>query len=100
MNSLEDPAVHISIEDDEPDIINNDNQTSDKETHQQNQAQQRQQPSSPPSNKRITRSKTDSLPAPISRYSSSTDTATNQWQNYEWASYDLQNSLRKVKILP
>ena len=99
MNSLEDPAVHISIEDDEPDIINNDNQTSDRETHQQDQAQQQQQPSSPSSNKRITRSITDSLPA-LSRYSSSTDTATNQWQNYEWASYDLQNSLRKVKILP
>jgi hypothetical protein len=100
MNSLEDPAVHISIEDDEPDIINNDNQTSNKEIHQHDQTQQQQQPSSPPANQRITRSITNSLPAQISRYSSYNDTATNQGQNYEWASLDLQNSLRKVNILP
>jgi hypothetical protein len=99
MNSLEDPAVQISIEDDEPDIIDNEPTTHD-ENHKHDQAKQRQQPYSPSANKRITRSTTNSLPAQISRYSSYTDTKAHQGQNYEWANFDLEKSLRKVKILP
>jgi hypothetical protein len=62
MNSLEDPAVQITLEDDEPDIISNEPTTQNK-NNEQNQAKQQQPqlqlPYSPSANKRISRGTTN-----------------------------------------
>jgi hypothetical protein len=92
---LEDPAVQITLEDDEPDIISNEPTTQNK-NNEQNQAKQQQQqqlPYSPSDNKRITRSTTNKLPAQISRYSSYCHTPPHQGQNYLWASFGIDKKI-------
>ena len=94
---MEDPAVQITLEDDEPDIISNEPTTQNK-NNEQNQAKQQQQqqqqlPYSPSDNKRITRSTTNKLPAQISRYSSYCDTPPYQGQNYVLASFNIDKKI-------
>ena len=99
MNSLEDPEVQITVEDDEPDIIsqnlsNKDNNNEKNKEKQQQQKQQQQQPPqqlpySPLDNKRITRSTTNKLPDQISRYSSYGNIQPYQEQNYILARFNI-----------
>lgn len=100
MNSLEDPTVHISIEEDEPDNEEHNDPTNHE--GQQHDKDQAIAPSQSPGHKRVTRSKTNSLPTPIQRYAAAA--ALNQDKNRkkenDWASEELKQSLRQLHILP
>ena len=90
LNSIEDPTVHISLDDDEPDQSSNNMPTEQvQEDQPQDPLPQQQQPSTTQANTRVTRSKTHSLPKPINRYSASPAEITNHWKHIPWISNEL-----------
>ena len=90
LNSLEDPEVHISKDDDEKD------QTDDNIQHTEyTQDQTSQNPTQhQPTNTRVTRSKTCSLPSPIARYSASATEIREHWRHIPWISEELNIILK------
>ena len=71
LNSLEDPKVHISVDDDEKDQMDDDIPPTGQVQDQTAQDPIEHHPSTTQINTRVTRSKTRSLPSPIDRYSAS-----------------------------
>ena len=98
MNSLEDPTVHISIEEDEPDNEEHNDPTNHE--GQQHDKDQAIAPSQSPGHKRVTRSKTNSLPTPIQRYAAALNQDEKRKEENDWASEELKQSLRQLHILP
>lgn len=102
MDSKEDPLVKISVEDDEQDT-NNDIQSMPEDNPQNNNDSNDDQHY----HGRVTRSKTNSLPQQISRFSSSSthhplvnySAINHSTSQYPWASNEIVNNLRIVKIL-
>ena len=91
-NSHEDPTVKISIEEDKED-------NPDDIITIPNDLQERNEDTTKNYSGRITRSKTNSLPQRISRYSAASKDETEKLLNQSWAPSQLKQSLRKVNIL-
>jgi hypothetical protein len=100
LNSIEDPNVHIGLDDDEPDqssikmTTENDKENENtlekvNEPEIQDPPTQKQQLSKELPNTRITRTKTNSLPKSISRYSASSAEIKNHWKHIPWISNEL-----------
>jgi hypothetical protein len=98
LNSMEDPKVHISLDDDEPDKMGNNMPPTEQVQDHPPQDPIQHQPSTTPTNTRddenleftrVTRSKTRSLPAQINRYSASATGITEKWRHIPWVSEEM-----------
>ena len=89
LNSMEDPKVHISVDDDEKDQMDDDIPPTGQVQDQTAQDPIEHHPSTTQINTRVTRSKTRSLPSPIDRYSASATGIRKYWRHIPWVSEEL-----------